>query len=56
MVGSLSRGLNGTLIKLKESRVKNDGIIKRYLGKHMTTYTKLRLHNATSKATLCYGS
>jgi hypothetical protein len=33
-----------------------NGIIKRHFGKHTTTDTKLRLHNITSKASLCYGS
>jgi hypothetical protein len=33
-----------------------NGIIKRNFGKHMTINTKLRIHNITSKATLCYGS
>jgi hypothetical protein len=31
-------------------------IIKRHFGKHMTIDTKLRIHNITSKAALCYGS
>jgi hypothetical protein len=34
---------------------KMNGIIKQHFGKHMTTDTKLRLHNNTSKACLCYG-
>jgi hypothetical protein len=29
---------------------------KRNFSKHMTTDTKLRLHNITSKVSLCYGS
>jgi hypothetical protein len=33
-----------------------NGIIKRHFGKNMTVGTKLRIHNITSKATLCYGS
>jgi hypothetical protein len=33
-----------------------NGIIKRNFGKQMTTNTKLRLHNITSKASLWYGS
>jgi hypothetical protein len=33
-----------------------NGIIQRHLGKHMTIDTKLRIHNITSKAALCYGS
>jgi hypothetical protein len=33
-----------------------NGIIKRHFGKQVTTDTKLRLHNITSKASLCYGS
>jgi hypothetical protein len=33
-----------------------NGIIKRHFGKLMATDTKLRLHNITSKASLCYGS
>jgi hypothetical protein len=33
-----------------------NGIIKRHFGKHVTTRIKLRLHNITSKASLCYGS
>jgi hypothetical protein len=33
-----------------------NGIIKRHFGKHMTIDTKLRKHNITSKAALCYGS
>jgi hypothetical protein len=33
-----------------------NGIIKRHFGKHMTINTKLRIHNTTSKAALCYGS
>jgi hypothetical protein len=33
-----------------------NGIIKRHFGKQMTTDTKLRLHNITSKASFCYGS
>jgi hypothetical protein len=35
---------------------KMNGIIKRHCGKHMTTDTKFRIHNITSKAALCYGS
>jgi hypothetical protein len=35
---------------------KMNGIIKRHFGKHMTIDTKLRIHNITSKAALCYGS
>jgi hypothetical protein len=35
---------------------KMNGIIKRHFRKQMTTDTKLRLHNITSKARLCYGS
>jgi hypothetical protein len=35
---------------------KMNGIIKRHFRKHMTTDTKLRLHNITSKASLCYGN
>jgi hypothetical protein len=35
---------------------KMNGIIKCHLGKQMTTYTKLRLHNITSKAGSCYGN
>jgi hypothetical protein len=35
---------------------KINGIIKRHFGKQITTDTKLRLHNITSKASLCYGS
>jgi hypothetical protein len=35
---------------------KINGIIKRHFGKQMTTDTTLRLHNITSKASLCYGS
>jgi hypothetical protein len=31
-------------------------IIKRHFRKQMTTDTKLRLHNITSKASFCYGS
>jgi hypothetical protein len=34
---------------------KMNGIIKCHFGKHMTTDTKLGLHNITSKAALCYG-
>jgi hypothetical protein len=33
-----------------------NGIIKRHFGKRMTIDTKLRIHNITSKAALCYGS
>jgi hypothetical protein len=33
-----------------------NGIIKWYFGEHMTTDTKLWVHNITSKASLCYGS
>jgi hypothetical protein len=33
-----------------------NGIIKRHFGKHMTTDTKLLIHNIISKAALCYGS
>jgi hypothetical protein len=33
-----------------------NGIIKRHFGKHMAMDTKLRIHNITSKAALCYGS
>jgi hypothetical protein len=33
-----------------------NGIIKRHFGKQMTTDTNLRLHNITSKASLCYGN
>jgi hypothetical protein len=35
---------------------KMNGIIKQHFGKHMTIDTKLRIHNITSKAALCYGS
>jgi hypothetical protein len=35
---------------------KMNGIIKCHCGKHMTTDTKLQIHNVTSKAALCYGS
>jgi hypothetical protein len=35
---------------------KMNGIIKRNFGKYMTIDTKLRIHNITSKASLCYGS
>jgi hypothetical protein len=35
---------------------KINGIIKRHFGKQMTTDAKLRLHNITSKASLCYGN
>jgi hypothetical protein len=31
-------------------------IIKRHFGKYMKIDTKLRLHNITCKASLCYGS
>jgi hypothetical protein len=37
-------------------RNKMNGIIKRHFRKQMTTDTKLRLHNITSKTSLCYGS
>jgi hypothetical protein len=33
-----------------------DRIIKRHFGKHVTGDTKLRLHNITCYASLCYGS
>jgi hypothetical protein len=33
-----------------------NGIIKCHFGKHMTTDTKLWIHNITSKAALCHGS
>jgi hypothetical protein len=33
-----------------------NGLIKRHLGRHMTTHTKLRLHSITSKGILYYGS
>jgi hypothetical protein len=33
-----------------------NGIIKCHFGKRMTTDTKLRLYNISSKAGLCYGS
>jgi hypothetical protein len=35
--------------------IKVNGIIKGHFGKH-TTEAKLRMHNITSKAALCYGS
>jgi RNA binding exosome subunit len=35
---------------------KMNGIIKCNFAKHMTMDTKLRIHNITSKAALCYGS
>jgi hypothetical protein len=33
-----------------------NGIIKRHFGKNMTKDTKLRIHDITSTAALCYGS
>jgi hypothetical protein len=33
-----------------------NGIITWHFGEHITTNTKLRLHNITSKAVLCYDS
>jgi hypothetical protein len=33
-----------------------NNVIKGHLGEHMTTETKLQLHDVTSKTTLCYGS
>jgi hypothetical protein len=35
---------------------KMNRIMKCHFGKHMTKGTKLRIHNITSKAILCYGS
>jgi hypothetical protein len=35
---------------------KMNGIIKDHFGKHMTTETKLGIHNIPSKAVSCYGS
>jgi hypothetical protein len=35
---------------------KMNGIIECRFGKYMTTDTKLRIHNTTTKAALCYGS
>jgi hypothetical protein len=54
----------GSLISSEEKDInaklqgynKVNGIIKRHFGKQMTTDTTLRLHNITSKASLCYGS
>jgi hypothetical protein len=44
-------------INLKLQRCnKMNGTIKRHFGKHMAIDTKLRIHNITSKAALCYGS
>jgi hypothetical protein len=44
-------------INIKVERyIKMKGIIKRHFGKHVATDTELRLHNITSKASLCYGS
>jgi hypothetical protein len=42
-------------MKLKRYN-KMNGIIKQHFGKSMTIDTKLRIHNITSKAALCYGS
>jgi hypothetical protein len=44
-----------TDINIKLQRYnKMNGIIKLHFGKHMTIDTKLRIHNITSKAALCY--
>jgi hypothetical protein len=52
-LGSLiSNGEKDIKVKLKRYN-KMNGIIKRHFRKHLTTDTKLQLHNITSKASLC---
>jgi hypothetical protein len=54
----------GNLISNEEKNIniklqiynKMNGVIKCHFGKHMAINTKLRTHNITFKAALCYGS
>jgi hypothetical protein len=53
-LGNLISNEKDINIKLQRYN-KINGIIKRHFGKHMTVDTKLRIHNITFKAALCYG-
>jgi hypothetical protein len=51
----ISNEENDINIKLQRYN-KMNGIIKHHFWKYMTIDTKLRIHNVTSNAALCYGS